>query len=332
MKKYLLSVVCLVQMMFLGGAVRAQNTGSCDPVPLPYQTTFYTSDSLPDCWDLYDEPNSVTWALLPRLDQQLYHLRLSFYAAADSAEAGLWVAAVSGEGDSLVVLRLDSLSVGPGSPQYVEHSFNQDPMLSAFADYRIAIGVTGLAAVRLDSLVVDTCVCEPRMRTISVYVDQPGLGHVVINGVDTTQLEVAKGDTAWLRAEAFAGGRFAGWADGLADSVRYVLADLEDISLQAHFEAAEDTGSNTGIRRLDSQLSSVRVQPNPFGDRLTIQMPDGAELPAWAELYDISGAMLMRQQVSASGTELNTSALPAGTYLLRLTTPSASDIRQVVKR
>lgn len=318
-------------MLFVGSMVQAQDPGSCGPVPLPYQTEYSSSDSLPDCWNLYAESNSVTWALLPRLDQQLYHLRLSFYAATDSVEANLLVAAVSGEGDSLSVLRLDSLQLQSGDPQYLEHSFNQDPMLSAFADYRIAIGVLGLSSVRLDSLLVDTCVCEPRMRTISVQVDHPNMGHVFINGVDTTQLEVAKGDTIWLRAEAFEGGRFVAWGDGLTDSVRHELADLEDIYLQANFEAIEDTGSNTGVRLLDPVLAAVRVQPNPFGNHLTIRMPAEVDVPLWAELYDVSGALLLRQQIPAVGAELNTESFPAGTYLLRLRSTQTSASLRVIK-
>jgi hypothetical protein len=73
----------------------------------------------------------------------------------------------------------------------------------------------------------------------------------------------------------------------------------------------------------------VRSYPNPFTDDLYIV--DEMNTPLQLTVYDYTGRIRIRQMI-LSNTRLNTSGLPAGFYLLRITDGNESvTVQKLVK-
>ena len=70
------------------------------------------------------------------------------------------------------------------------------------------------------------------------------------------------------------------------------------------------------------------LYPNPVGDELTIEATEAIDR---LEVFSITGARVFCQESGSDKIELSTVNLPAGTYLIRLTTQSATKVRRFVK-
>ncbi len=85
----------------------------------------------------------------------------------------------------------------------------------------------------------------------------------------------------------------------------------------------------TGLEELEG-ADAFSVYPVPFGDRLTVQT-HGTVGPVRAELFSLSGQLLL--DVTHSGIDINlpTAGLASGSYILRLTSDNARSTVKVVK-
>ena len=87
-------------------------------------------------------------------------------------------------------------------------------------------------------------------------------------------------------------------------------------------------GDTTGIAEVDCPGLALEVSPNPTAGRVTVACGEPMEL---LEVYDTKGALLRRATPASDRATLDLSALPAGTYLLRVTTPQAVASRKLVR-
>ena len=75
--------------------------------------------------------------------------------------------------------------------------------------------------------------------------------------------------------------------------------------------------------------NSIMVYPNPVSDKLSIE---AQEAIGKVEIYNVMGTLVYSQKDCADKVEIETSQLPAGTYLIRLTTDNATVMRRFVKK
>ncbi len=84
-------------------------------------------------------------------------------------------------------------------------------------------------------------------------------------------------------------------------------------------------GTVVGIEEPDTQTAEWNVWPNPVSDVLHIS--DGPEIRR-VDVLDLSG----RVQATATGREVNVSALPAGLYILRVVTAEGVMAKKIIKQ
>ena len=66
--------------------------------------------------------------------------------------------------------------------------------------------------------------------------------------------------------------------------------------------------------------AAVRCYPNPFENRVTIDVQSLSMLPLKASVYDVNGLLLLEQEISNAGESLTMDQLTPGSYVLLLTT------------
>ena len=71
------------------------------------------------------------------------------------------------------------------------------------------------------------------------------------------------------------------------------------------------------------------LYPNPVSNKLIIE---ASEAINQIEIFNIVGTTVFSQKNCGDKVEIHTADLPAGTYLIRMTTPSATEVRRFVKK
>ena len=89
--------------------------------------------------------------------------------------------------------------------------------------------------------------------------------------------------------------------------------------------------------RLNSKGFNVEATPNPFSDQLRVNIETGLSENAVISLKDISGRKIqqMESQLRAGNNALllgNLGHIPAGVYLLTITTDSQQETVKVIKQ
>ena len=79
----------------------------------------------------------------------------------------------------------------------------------------------------------------------------------------------------------------------------------------------------------DHNTATLSVYPNPATDMLQVESTERIE---HYEVYDITGALLRRTAVGQKAFTLDLEALPAGTYLMKLTSEDTVQTRRFVKQ
>ena len=79
---------------------------------------------------------------------------------------------------------------------------------------------------------------------------------------------------------------------------------------------------------VSEQESKMVVYPNPVNDKLTIEAKETINS---LEIYNVTGALVYSQRDCGNKTEIQMGNLPAGTYIVRLTTDNAVAVRRFVK-
>ncbi len=96
----------------------------------------------------------------------------------------------------------------------------------------------------------------------------------------------------------------------------------------------------TGVRNLVAHLSfidgigeqhavAISLYPNPVNDKLTIKATEAIE---HLEVFSITGAKVLGMTSHNETLEINTANLPAGIYVIRMTTQNATEVRRFVKK
>lgn len=88
----------------------------------------------------------------------------------------------------------------------------------------------------------------------------------------------------------------------------------------AHLQHVDGIGEHNGIM--------VSLFPNPAKNKLTIEASEPVNL---LEIYNLNGALVYRQNDCSDKVEINVANYAIGTYMIRLTTDSAVEIRRFVK-
>ena len=105
-------------------------------------------------------------------------------------------------------------------------------------------------------------------------------------------------------------------------------------------EAVTYSFTVTGSRNLVANLQHVEsvaeqasvgfdLYPNPVSDKLTIEATEAID---HIEIYSITGAIVYSQKSCGGMVEIQTSDLPAGTYVICMTTRGATEVRRFVKK
>ena len=106
----------------------------------------------------------------------------------------------------------------------------------------------------------------------------------------------------------------------VSTNATYSFTVTEDAHYTAVFAYVEGVGEYSGM--------TVTLFPNPAKDKLTVEASEPVNL---FEIYNISGALVYRQKDCSDKIEVNVSDFSIGTYMIRLTTDSAVEIRRFVK-
>ena len=166
------------------------------------------------------------------------------------------------------------------------------------------------------SIYFGTSLLSTVWRTVTVGVNNPHWGAVNGGGV------YADSSTVTLIAGAYEGYAFDAWNDGVTDNPRQVLV-TSDTAFTAIFRDVEDT---VGIMRPGAEGFTLR--PNPAHGTVQIQLPTSAK-GGLLTLCDLTGRELEVRTVTATTMEWDVSALPAGAYLIKLTTPQGSATKKL---
>lgn len=71
----------------------------------------------------------------------------------------------------------------------------------------------------------------------------------------------------------------------------------------------------------------VHLMPNPASERVTVTSSFGLRQ---VELYDAAGTRVLNQRLTGYSASLDISALPSGTYLARIVTPSGAITKKLI--
>ena len=96
----------------------------------------------------------------------------------------------------------------------------------------------------------------------------------------------------------------------------------------------------TGVRNLVAHLTfidgireqhavAISLYPNPVNDKLTIKATEAIK---HLEVFSITGAKVLGMTSHNETLEINTANLPAGIYVIRMTTQNATEVRRFVKK
>ena len=127
----------------------------------------------------------------------------------------------------------------------------------------------------------------------------------------------------------------------LGASELYLVDEVLQIATPIHVGGASYTFNVPSAGRDHSRFSlkrkaefntaefSVRCYPNPASDRLFIERRGRAET-ATAVIMDMKGTVMAKASVERL-TELNIAHLPAGMYIVRVVTPTATTVAKIIK-
>ena len=131
------------------------------------------------------------------------------------------------------------------------------------------------------------------------------------------------GQTVTLTAVANADFRFLNWTEGdevVSEEATYTFDADSDRQLVAHFL------NTVGIA--EHEALTVTLYPNPVQDKLIVRASEPVKT---FEIFSINGVLVDRQSNCSDKIEINVEHYAHGTYMIRLTTDSAVEIRRFVK-
>lgn len=105
---------------------------------------------------------------------------------------------------------------------------------------------------------------------------------------------------------------------------RHCMTDSISLAVTIIPDSTEGIDDNTGLR-----ITNFMVYPNPTRDKLTIRLPSNME-KSTVTLTNLDGRHFSSFEIQHSTFEVNVSDLPAGEYLLKISTPAGTVVRRGV--
>lgn len=130
------------------------------------------------------------------------------------------------------------------------------------------------------------------------------------------------GDQVTLTVEPYDNYLFQNWTeDGVVvcETTTYTFTATDSRTLTANLINTEG---------IDENSDKATIYPNPVNDKLTIEAQESIDN---IEIYNVMGALIYSRKDCGDKAEINTTDLPAGTYVVRLTTKGTTTIRRLVK-
>ena len=117
---------------------------------------------------------------------------------------------------------------------------------------------------------------------------------------------------------------FLNWTENgtvVAETEDYTFVVTGDRALVANVQSTEGLEENAKI--------GIVLYPNPISDKLSVEATEAID---HIEIFDIAGAMVYSQKNCSEKMEIQTADLPAGTYVIRMTTQNTIEVRRFVKK
>ena len=164
----------------------------------------------------------------------------------------------------------------------------------------------------------------PQPKTFAVTLKKEGEGELKVTGIEEAKLNAVPEGTELTAVATPA----KGW------KLKSLTAGTKDISSEGKFTVTADIEVKAVFEKTtsvdDAVLANVLVAPNPFDNQLRIVNGD---LRGEYALLNAQGVVVASGVLENAETRINTSLLPAGMYLLRLSTEnSATKTYRVVKQ
>ena len=181
---------------------------------------------------------------------------------------------------------------------------------------------TVTADVEVKAVFVEEGVPQP--KTYVVTVAKEGEGELKITGIEEDKLNAVPEGTELMAVAT----PKTGW------KLKSLMAGTQDIKADGKFTVTADVEvkavfvKSTSVD--DAVFANVFVAPNPFDNQLRIT---SYELRGEYALLNTQGVMVASGVLEGAETRINTSSLPAGMYLIRLSTESgATKTYRVIKQ
>ena len=122
--------------------------------------------------------------------------------------------------------------------------------------------------------------------------------------------------------------QFLGWNDGPLDNPR-IITVTSDTTIVAQFHWVAD--STEGIDPVDTRITYVTIYPNPASNTVIVKTKNSK--PLLISMTDIHGRTVETlNRTSQHGATIDVSRLATGTYFLRVTTESGSEVKKLIIR
>ena len=107
----------------------------------------------------------------------------------------------------------------------------------------------------------------------------------------------------------------------VSEELEYSFTVTGDRDLVATLLFFDGLGEQTNI--------NITLFPNPVSNKLTVEASEAID---HIEIFNTVGAMVFSQKNCTDKVEIHTADLQAGTYLIRLTTQNATEVRKFEKK
>ncbi len=117
---------------------------------------------------------------------------------------------------------------------------------------------------------------------------------------------------------------FVNWTENgvvVSEEQDYTFTVTDNRTLVANLQYIDGIGENARV--------GFEIFPNPVSDKLMIEATEAID---HIEVFNIAGAVVFSQKNCTDKVEINTTDLPAGTYVIRMTTQNAIEVRRFVKK
>ena len=80
---------------------------------------------------------------------------------------------------------------------------------------------------------------------------------------------------------------------------------------------------------VEEHAISFDIYPNPVSDKLTVEATEAID---HIEVFSLTGALVFSQKNCTEKVEINTTEMPAGAYVIRMTTQNTTEVRRFVRK